>query len=71
MQYIRPNFVSEDVIKLKAKLRTQNKVLYTAYRIDQTAMLYTLYYLLLTAFLLLSTILYFMHMRITPGKAHV
>ena len=32
MQYIRPSFVSKDVIKLEAKLRTQNKVLYTAYR---------------------------------------
>ena len=31
---------------------------------------YTIYHLLLTAFLLLSAILYFMRMRITPGKAH-
>ena len=33
-------------------------------------MLYTLYCIILTAFLLLSAILYFMCMCITPSKAH-
>ena len=38
--------------------------------IDQTAMLYILYCLWMMAFLLLSTILCFMSMRITPSKGY-
>ena len=37
---------------------------------DQTAMLCTIYCLLMTTFLLLFAILYFIHMCITPSKAH-
>ena len=50
--------------------RTRNEVLYAAYRPNYYALYVILTCLLMTAFLLMSAILYFMRMHITPSKAH-
>ena len=58
----------EGVILPEAKSRaiSQSYMLH----VDRTAMLYMIYCLLMTAFLLMFAILYFMRMRITSSKAH-
>ena len=60
MPYMGPSFGSEDVIWPEAKPRailhprTQNEVPYTAY--IPTSMLYNIYFLLVTSFQLISTV---------------